>query len=325
MRIGVIGPTRPDDFADNICDALGVMGVDHVALGPAEPRPTNRAIAAGLGVARRSVAIDEALQKRIVARARDAGCTAIITVEAKTSPAVIEALHTMGIPSALWFPDQMGNLGRLQMVLAPYRALFFKEPVLVERLSATLDLPVHYLPEACNPRWHASDQPHGVEPVVVLAGNMYPTRLRLLERLLAAEVPVVLYGGGFPRWVADHPAVRVHTGRYVVKREKADVYRRAAAVLNNLHPGEVNGVNCRLFEATGSGAVVLCEQRSTLPGLFGADEVLSWRTFDELVELARAVIAEPAQYAEVGDRAAIRAHRDHTYENRLATVLGHLA
>lgn len=325
MRIGVIGPTRPDDFADNICDALGAMGIDYVALGPTQPRPTSRAVATGLGMARRSVAVDEALQKRLVSRAREADCTAIITVDANTSPSVIAALQHMGMPSALWFPDHMVNLGRLRMVLAPYRAMFFKEPVLVDRLNAVLGLPVHYLPEACNPRWHTSDQPHGVDPVVVLAGNMYPTRLRLLERLLAADVPVVLYGGGFPRWVGDHPAVKVHTGRSVVRQEKADIYRRAAAVLNNLHPGEVDGVNCRLFEAAGSGAVVLCERRATLADLFGDDEVLAWRTFDELIDLVREVVARPARYEQTGDRAAIRAHGDHSYENRLATVLEFLA
>ena len=35
------------------------------------------------------------------------------------------------------------------MLLAPYDAIFFKEPFLTDHLRAMLDLPVYYLPQAC--------------------------------------------------------------------------------------------------------------------------------------------------------------------------------
>ena len=259
MRIGVIGPHAPDDFAENICDSLEAMGIESVALGSAESRPRNRHFAAAAGIARRSVWLDEFLQQKIAANAAEHECDAVIAVEGNTSPLLVSQLRKHGMSVALWFPDHITNLGRLQMLLAPYSALFFKEPRLVERLRATLDLPVYYLAEACNDRWHRSDLQQGTDPVIVVAGNMYPSRLLLLERLLDEGIPLRAYGPGFPRWVTDSPVFEVHRGRYVARREKADIFRQAAAVLNNLHPGEVDGVNCRLFEATGSGAVVLAE------------------------------------------------------------------
>lgn len=210
------------------------------------------------------------------------------------------------------------------MLLAPYTAMFFKEPRLVERLSATLGVPAYYLPEACNHRWHRSTEPQGTDPVIVVAGNIYPSRLRLIERLLKAQVPLVLYGSSIARWLAGHSALSCHTHRYIARREKADIFRRAAAVLNNLHPGEIDGVNCRLFEAAGSGAVVLTEDRPVMQELFENDEVFAWSTFDELVDRARAAVAGAGSFASTGDRAALRAHRDHTYEQRLSVIIEHL-
>ena len=85
------------------------------------------------------------------------------------------------------------------MPLAPYDVIFFKEPVLADRLRAMLDLPVYYLPEACNPRWRRPVAPAGTDPRLVIACGMYPSRVRLLERLIAKGIPLRLYGSGFPR------------------------------------------------------------------------------------------------------------------------------
>ena len=60
---------------------------------------------------------------------------------------------------AYWSPDPVTSLGRSLMLLAPYDAIFFKEPHIVDRLRAMTDLPVYYLPEACNPRWHQPGRP----------------------------------------------------------------------------------------------------------------------------------------------------------------------
>ncbi|HEX3959166.1 MAG TPA: hypothetical protein VHZ03_21460, partial [Trebonia sp.] len=99
------------------------------------------------------------------------------------------------------------------MLLAPYDAIFVKEPHLVDRLTAMLGSPVFYLPEACHPRLHRPVAAPGTEPHLVLAGSMYPSRIRLLERLLAKGIPLQLYGGPFPRWIGPSPLRSLHAGR----------------------------------------------------------------------------------------------------------------
>jgi spore maturation protein CgeB len=327
MRIGVIGRVEPDMFGANIVEAARDSGHVAVPLGPAwashRHNLTGHLAALSLQALPR---LDQRAQRRIVRAAADAACDLVISVDARLAPESVAGLRRNGSRVALWFPDAIVNLGRALMLMAPYDAFFFKEPHLVDRLRATLDLPVYYLPQACNPKVHRPLVPAATEPHLVIAGNMYPSRLRLLERLLAKGIPVKAYGSAFPRWIGDSPVRGIHAGRPVFGEEKARVFRSAAGVLNNLHPAEVAGVNLRLFEAAGSGAAVLSEFRPVIPDLFAVgEEILTFGNFDELVEQASRLLHEPGLAARLGDAAARRAHRDHTVAQRLAVIIEKVA
>jgi spore maturation protein CgeB len=323
MRVGVIGPAGPDLFADNIGDALGRIGHVVTQLGPAGPHAQGSLTGSLALFARHALPrLDERAQCQIVRSALAAGCDVVINIDARLMPSAVTQLKRAGVRLAFWYPDAVENLGRQLMLLAPYDALFFKEPHLVERLRANLDLPLHYLPQGCNPRWHRPIGPAGIEPYLVVAGSMYPSRVRLLERLIAKGIPLRLYGGPFPRWIGDTPLREAHTGRVVLREEKARVFRSAAGVLNTMHPAEVVGVNSRLFEAAGCGAAVLTEFRPTVPELFDVgQEVLAFHDFDDLVDHASRLLNETGLAGSLGDAAARRAHRDHSYDLRVATIL----
>jgi spore maturation protein CgeB len=323
VRIGVIGPVAPDYFADNIIDALQHMGHVVTPLGPGREIYSSRLANGVIGVAKGMLPrLDERAQRRLVRAAGEADCEIIVSVDATVLPGTVRRLRRSGARVVFWFPDHVAQLGRQLMLLAPYDALFFKDPLLVERLRANLGLPVYYLPEACNPRCHRPLVPAGTEPHLVIVGSMYPSRVRLLERLIAKGIPLKLYGGCVPPWLGDTPVLHRHTGRAVFREEKARIFRTAAGVLNDLHPAEMTGMNARLFEATGSGGAVLTEFRPALPELFTADrEVLAFHDFDELVGQASRLLNEAGLTARLGDAAEQRAHRDHTYEVRLKTLI----
>jgi len=326
MRIGVIGPTRPDSFAANVIDVLAAMEHDPVPLGSSYSLGgpyTTRAVSAVRGAL---PGLDERVQQRIVRSALDKECAIVINLESRLAPSVVSQLRANGVKVALWFTDAMLSMWRQMMLLARYDAVFVKEPHLVDRLRSMLDLPIRYLPEACNPRWHRPLVAPGTERFMVIAGNMYPSRIRLLERLMAHGIPLRLYGPGFPRWAGPTPVRGVHTGRFAFTEEKARVFRSAAVVLNNLHPAEIHGVNARLFEAAGCGAAILTEFRPTLPELFEiGTEVLAFSDFDELLSQAERLLADTSIGVKLGDAAARRAHESHTYDKRLAVILEHLS
>ena len=113
----------------------------------------------------------------------------------------------------------------------------------------------------------------------------------------------------------------MHSGVYLRGLEKSRVFRTARGVLNNLHPGVMTGINARAFEATGAGGVLISEWRPVLGELFEVEkEVLPYRDYAGLVEQCRRALEEPLG-SDVGDKASHRAHRDHTFAQRLTTIL----
>lgn len=320
--VGVVGPASEDDFAANILDGLNDLGIRAVSLGHQAVAPSV------LGRRARSVAqslirdprLGPQMERGIVRRAREEEVDLVITVISLT-PDTVRALRADGVRVALWFPDHVANLGPLWMFNAPYDGLFFKEPALVRRLSSLLDLPLHYLPEACNPRIHRPVESNEATGKVAVVGNLHPIRARLLERLASDGIPLTIYGP--PAHAALHQSLApLHAGRYVRGIEKSAVFGSAAAVLNSLHPAEMEGMNCRLFEATAAGGTVVSEHRAELERFFDVErEIVAFRSYGELVDTLRAILEDKSLGRQLGEAASRRAHAEHAYTDRLKVLL----
>ena len=192
MRVGGVGPAWPDSFPANIIDTLRGMGHQAIELGSAYS-VGGPYISRAAGFIRNAFPrLDEHAQSRIGRRALDRNCEIVLNVDQRLTPDTVRQLRQNGAKVAMWFPDAVLNMGRQLMLPAPYDAIFFKEPHLVDRLHAVLDLPLFYLPQACHPGWHRPLTQAGTEPYLVIAGNMYPSRIRLLERLSAKGIPLKL-------------------------------------------------------------------------------------------------------------------------------------
>jgi spore maturation protein CgeB len=314
---------REDDFAANILDGFTALKIPAMGLGAPTPGVFGRRARVLMQTLRRDPRVGPRLEQGIVQRAREHEVELVVTV-VSLRPETVRALNAGGAQVALWFPDHVANLGALWMFDAPYSGLFFKEPVLVRRLNAMLDLSVHYLPEACNPLIHRPVESDEAAGKVAVVGNLHPIRARLLERLVEDGVPLMIYGPPAHRHLQSSLAP-FHTGRYVRGTEKSAVFGSAAAVLNNLHPAEIEGVNCRLFEATAAGGAVVAEYRSELSNMFELEtEVKGFRSYDGLKGILRTLLDDPASGAALGRAASKRSLEDYTYAKRLANLLERL-
>jgi spore maturation protein CgeB len=325
LRVGIIGPLFPDSFADNLISGFGHLGCDVTHLGELLPNLRGQYLNAGLQVAAKAVVLETQLQKRLVRQAAKVDPELIVSVQGGLLPSTVGALKRGGAVVVLWFPDHVGTMGRQLMFAAGYDHLFFKENHLVDSSRQMLGLSAHYLPEACNPLWHRPNEIADLtlSSELVVAGNMYPFRTVLLERLQRDGIRLALFGPGFPRWAPVSLRLRrAHYGTYLARSDKASVFRSALAVLNTLSPAEYSSANCRLFEACGSGATVITEARPDVDELFeNGKEVLVYHSYDELVECIEWVKGNKEEARKIGDRAALRAHREYSYEVRLRQLM----
>lgn len=333
MRILVIGSVYPDSFADNVLVSLQDAGHEALAVAP-YPDVFNRG--ARLTARLRSDAqavprLARRLQRQVLDAAAEHRPELVLNLDHQLSFTLVPELRALtGAPIAFWFPDSAANLGRETHVLAGYDAVFLKDTAVAERYRRVLGINAHFLAEACNPRWHRpiGDVSGPAErPAVLIAGNMYATRLVLVRALLERGVEVVVEGPPWARWLpADGVVRRTHTGRYLAREQKARAFRAAPVVLNALGAAEGDGLNCRLFEATACGALVVSEWRPRLPELFDEQrEVRSYRDFETLVLAIEKLCAlDHEQRRAMGDAAAARARRQHTYTHRFARMLSAL-
>lgn len=319
----MIGPIGPDTLADNILHCLPLIGAQAVALGPATPLPNNRILRALAELGRRqSAETEEWAQRPLISRVREAKCDIVLNVQQSLMPGTVARIKRLGPAVGLWFPDSVASINRLAMVAADYDALFLKDPLFAQRLRDVYGLYALYVPEACNPTWHRPVGRPASSGHIVVVGNLYPTRVRLLTRLQEAGIPLKLYGANFPRWYDAGSVATLPAGLFLTRENKSRVFRESAGVLNNLHPAELSSVNARLFEATAAGGAVLCERRDALTDLFeDGKEVVGFSSFDELLACAQALLRDPAAAKTIGDAGSARAHRDHTYQVRLEVIL----
>jgi spore maturation protein CgeB len=330
----VLGPDHPDSFAENISVAFNELGVSATVIDPGRryARPGTFARysrsrrylteAAKRSSTARAVLIDRPVEQAL----SEVEPTLVISTFGHFSPEQLDRwrVRTPGATWVLWYPDALSNLGAQTAFTAGYDHLFFKDPYLVDLLAARTALPVHYLPQACNPRRHRSEEPASPAEAeryrcaVTIAGNMYPYRMLLL-RQLADDVDLKLYGNP-PS--GDDRLFQSYTGRYVTGREKALAFRGAAIVLNTMHYAEIRGVNLRLFEATGCGGFVLTHASPGLADYFvDGEEVVAFNTGAELRDAVAHYLREPDARRSIAAAGQARAHRDHSYARRFERML----
>lgn len=227
----------------------------------------------------------------------------------------------------LWFPDAAVNIAKGFFMNAPYDALFLKDPYLVNTFASVLRSPVYYLPECFNAERHRL--PDGVKARpeylcdITTAGNPHSWRVAFYRHLEGYDVK--LWGPPPPLWLPLGPVAAMYQHRGVLDSDKARAFLGAKIVLNNLHYGEVWGVNARTFEVAGIGAFQMVDYRPGLSQLFDdGRELVSFRGLADCKQKLDYYLHHEGERIEIARAGQARAQRDHTYTQRLALLIATL-
>lgn len=234
-------------------------------------------------------------------------------------------LRRLGIPSACWWINDPFQFNRSLKKALSYDFLFSNSATCAEQYRLAGLTQAHFLPTACQPGIHrapaATDGSRRCE--VCFAGDWSPLRERLMEQLVD-QFDLRIFGPWARKMKAGSALRRVLTDGFFTPDEMASMFSSAQVVIN-IHTWFEqfdHGVNPRLFEAAGCAAYQIVDWKREIGDLFDlGGEVGCYRTLDEVPALVRNALRDPAATRQAGLCAQRRAYADHTYGNRMTTLL----
>ncbi|MEK7555444.1 MAG: glycosyltransferase [Patescibacteria group bacterium] len=326
-KILVIGNLYPDSFPENIAVTLKNMGY-LTAVFSLDPfiNTSNAYFRILSGYAKRvSPLIENYFSKKLVRKAIDFNPDLIISTEPMIPPnAIIEIKKQTGAATVCWFTDSIANLDRQYILASPYDIIFTKEPFMAEFFEKKLGKNAFYLPEACNPIWHKLTDLNDEEKKhfgcdINITGNMYYYRALILENFM--DYNIKIWGPVFPKWL-NSTTRKFFQNEYVMKEKKAKAFKAAKINLNLIHYTEIRGVNCRAFEIAGCDGFQIADSKPTMKDLFEiGKEIVVFETLKELKEKVAYYLSHEKERNEIALMGYERAHKDHTYEQRLKTLI----
>ncbi len=255
----------------------------------------------------------------------------IAMAQAPLNHQALKRLRRDGVKTAMWFVEDF-QLFTYWKSFAPFYDIFAviqKDPFFAE-LEAIGQPNALYLPLAAQPDFH---KPTELTPVeqrkfgsdVSFMGAGYPNRRIAFRELVHHDFKI--WG---TEWEGDHviePLVQMKGAR--VSPEDCVKIFNATRINLNLHSSiqadelvsHGDFVNPRTFELASCGAFQLVDNRSLLGEAFAPDELATFNSMEELIKQIDYFVANPEEGKAIADKAQARVLKDHTYQQRMRTLL----
>jgi spore maturation protein CgeB len=166
-------------------------------------------------------------------------------------------------------------------------------------------------------------RPERTYPVTFIGSlsAVHTSRIEWLEQLCLLVPELKIWGPGVDLLDRASPIRRRHMG-IVWGADMYDVLLRSQITLN--HHGDVAPYanNCRLFEATGAGALLVTDWKANLQDLFALGrEVAAYRTPADCAQLIRHYLTHDEERRTMARAGQARTLRDHTYKIRMQELI----
>jgi spore maturation protein CgeB len=325
LKILIPYPTEPDNFQDNVAFTLRMMGHQVVAAPKRIGRSRHGATRLLQDVKQKAFPRQwNAAERWVIAVARQAVPDIVLCLTQSLRDEVLDVLRKLGVRHLIaWWGDTPANMQEMGLLSPNWDRIFLKDVAAVAKFEA-VRLQAELLHEAMNPAWHKRCF-ESIGHDIAVAGSLYGYRQYLVKQLASAGVPLAVYGASPPRW-ADPIVKSLHSGKYIVREEKSQIFGSALACLNPAALSEGDSLNCRAFEIAGACGLQLIEDKRAVSSCFEPnEEVLVYRSIEEIeshIAKAKRDIRWAMRIREAGYR---RAHSDHTYARRLRHILHRIA
>ena len=326
MNIIVVGSQAIDSLERHLCDSFRALGHRTTLIDVAGQWPFSSKI--NYWMSRFVECYDRSVCRNLADDILKLEPELVVVVYRYMHPVLVERLkkYRPDVPVVQINPDALSNFEKQQIIAADFDYYFSKEPYIVDTLRHKGGLNAHYLPEGFNPRVH---QKPPVEKAVaewltdidvLVFGNMYAYRSRMIEQLMRAGVRVSVYGRQGP-YVSPSVNAIFHQ-QYLVGSEKNRLLYGAKIVFNNFHYAEVSSVNQKYFEINGIGAFQLCDYKTTVDDYTGVPaEQVTYRTMDDAIDKIRYYLARPTKRYELAERQYTHFQQHHTFDRRVSQLL----
>ena len=149
--------------------------------------------------------------------------------------------------------------------------------------------------------------------------------IRLLQEVAEALPSFQIYTSASRAYLKKTGLLGNHAGEAHGERALG-VYRDAKVVLNrHIRIARGYSANFRMYEATGSGAVLLTEESKNLREIFESNEAMTYKTAGEAIANAQRVLENPASYQALASAGYQRTLEFHTIERRAERIAGWLS
>lgn len=271
---------------------------------------------------------EKQMNRRLVAAVRAARPDAIIILKGETlSAETLAALRALQRPLVSWWVDDPFRTPKAMRHFHFFDVLYMFDKGRLAELDSLGARRIVYLPCACDQNTY---RPQSLNPAeypelsctLGFVAAFYPGRGALLSHMRGLDVG--LWG---PGWDAA-PELKelppgTWRGRRIAASDAAKVYNSARICPNVHHPQtRSGGLNSRTFEVLAAGGFELVDNVMGLDeNLEAGREIVIYSSPAHFRELVDYYLAHPEERSAIIERGRARVLRDHTYEQRLLTIL----